>query len=171
MSKLLGKIREEFEALLPPVIFFLITFHLVALIRYLMLEGSGIPVSTAMQVTIAALLLGKAVLIADMLPFINRYPQKPLIYNVLWKTVIYTFAATVIRYLEQVFEFWRSAGSFAEANRKLMDEIVWPHFWAIHILLVVLIFSYCTIRELVRVIGRQKAMEMFFGISPPTEAE
>jgi hypothetical protein len=33
---------------------------------------------------LAALILGKAVLIADLLPFINRYPDKPLVYNVVW---------------------------------------------------------------------------------------
>jgi hypothetical protein len=45
----------------------------------------------------------------------------------------------------------------------LLAEIVWPHFWAIQILLLVLIFFYCTMRELVRVIGRDKVLEIFFG--------
>ena len=69
MSKVFEKVREEFVALLPPTIFFFITLHLVAVIRVLMLKGTGIPVSTPLQVTIAALILGKAVLIADLLPF------------------------------------------------------------------------------------------------------
>jgi len=166
MSKLTAKIREEIEALLPPTIFFLVTFHLIALIRELMLEGTGIPINTSLSVTIAALVLGKSVLIADMLPFINRYPDKPLIYNVVWKTVIYTIAATVIRYLESLIDCWRATGSLAEGNRKLLAETIWPHFWAIHILLIVLIICYCTMRELVRVIGRRKVMEMFFGTPP-----
>ena len=37
----------------------------------------------------AALILGKAVLLADMLPLINRYPDRPLGFNVAWKTLIY----------------------------------------------------------------------------------
>jgi hypothetical protein len=28
--------------------------------------------------------------------------------------------------------------------------VVWPHFWAIQIFLLVLILMYCTMRELVR---------------------
>ena len=45
------------------------------------LKGTGIAVTTPLQVTVAALILGKAVLIADHLPWINRYPDKPLAYN------------------------------------------------------------------------------------------
>jgi hypothetical protein len=39
---------------------------------------------------------------------------------------------------------------------------VWPHFWAIQILLVVMILSYCAMRELFRVIGRRRAFDIFF---------
>jgi hypothetical protein len=42
-------------------------------------------------------------------------------------------------------------------------EIVWPHFWAIQLWLIVLIFVYCSMRELVRVIGRQRVLQIFFG--------
>jgi len=49
--------------------------------RVLMLKGTGIAANTPWQVTLAALILGKAVLVADLLPFINRYPDKPLIYR------------------------------------------------------------------------------------------
>jgi hypothetical protein len=41
-------------------------------------------------------------------------------------------------------------------NRKLLAEMVWPHFWAIQNILLVLIVMYCTMHELVRVIGREK---------------
>jgi hypothetical protein len=104
------------------------------------------------------------VLIADLLPFINRYPTKPLIYNVVWKTAIYTLVALLVHYLEQLVDFWRQAGSLVAANRQLLAEMVWPHFFAIQILLIVIVFSYCTIRELARVLGRDKLIGMFFGI-------
>ncbi len=41
--------------------------------------------------------------------------------------------------------------------------MVWPHFWAIQILLAVLIFMYCVISELARVIGRKQLVTIFFG--------
>ncbi|HQY88135.1 MAG TPA: hypothetical protein PK402_05720 [Tepidisphaeraceae bacterium] len=165
MSKLSAKIKEEIEAIIPPTLFFFVALHLVAFIRALMTEGTGIQLSTSLSVTVAALVLGKAVLIADMLPFINRYPTKPLAYNVIWKTVIYTLVSLFVHYLEHLIHFWRQTGSLLAGNQKLFAEIVWPHFFAIQILLVVLIFCYCMIHELIRVVGRRRALDIFF--KPP----
>jgi hypothetical protein len=155
--------KEEFEALLPPTLFFFVMLHIVAIIRSLMLRGTGIPLSSSLSVTLAAVVLGKAVLIADMLPFVNRYPEKPLMYNVVWKTMIYVLVSLVIHYLEHLYDFWRETGGLATGNRELLAKIVWPHFFATQLLLVVMIFSFCVLRELVRVIGKQKTIEMFFG--------
>ena len=166
MSTLSTKLKEEFKALLPPAIFFFVMLHLVALIRVLMLKGTGIAVSTSWQVTLSALILGKAVLVADLLPFINRYPDKPLLYNIAWKTTIYVLVAMLLHYLEHLADFWKEAGSLVAGNQKLLAEIVWPHFWAIQILLVVLILIYCTMHEFVRVLGRDKVLEMLFGTRP-----
>ncbi len=163
MSKLSEKIKEEIEAMLPPTIFFFVALHLVALVRALMLKGTGIVLGTSVSVTVAALVLGKAVLIADMLPFINRYPDRPLAYNVAWKSTVYVLVSMLVHYLEHLVDFWRETGGFLAGNEKLLAEIVWPHFWAIQIFLVVLILIYCTARELVRVMGGDKVRQIFFG--------
>jgi hypothetical protein len=166
MSILSAKIKEEFFELIPPTIFFFVALHIVALIHVLMLLGTGISPLTSMSIAVAALILGKSVLIADLLPMINRFPDKPLIYNVAWKTMIYLLLATLLHYLERLVDFWRQAGGLVAGNKKLLAETVWPHFWAIELILLVLIVVYCTMRELVRVIGREKAMRIFFGPMP-----
>ena len=166
MRKVLEKIKEEFVAVLPPTIFFFVTLHIVTLIRVLIAKGSQFTPLSTVSITVAALILGKAVLIADMLPAINRYPNHPLVYNVAWKTIIYLLVATVIHYLERLVHFSREAGSLVAGNAKLLAEVVWPHFWAIQIILLMLILMYCTGRELVRVIGRDKALRIFFGPLP-----
>jgi len=166
MTKLSTKLKEEFFKLLPPTTFFFVALHIVAFVRVLMLKGTGISPLSSISVAVAALILGKAVLLADMLPMINRFPHKPLIYNVSWKTLIYLLVATLIHYLERLVDFWRQAGSLVAGNQKLLAEIVWPHFWAIQIILLVLIVMYCTIHELVRVIGREEVLQIFFGPMP-----
>jgi hypothetical protein len=160
------KIKEEFLALLPPTIFFFIALHIVAVIRALMVKAAGISALSTVSIAVAALILGKAVLIADMLPLINRYPKEPLIYNVAWKTTIYLLISAFIHYLERLFEFSRQAGGIAAGNEKLLAEIVWPHFWAIQIVLFVLVLTYCTARELIRVIGKDRMKWIFFGPRP-----
>jgi hypothetical protein len=163
MSKVSAKIKEEFEALIPPMIFFFVALNIVALIRALMLKGTGIPASTPLAIALAALVLAKAVLLADLLRAINRYPEKPLIYNVLWKTLIYSTVATALHYLERLLDFWRQADGFIAGNRLLLERIVWPHFWAIQIIIVVLVLNYCLISELARVIGPTRLSQMLFG--------
>ena len=165
MARAIEKLKEEFLAVLPPTLFFFVALHLVSIIRVLMAKGTNFqPLS--ISIAVAALILGKAVLIADMLPAVNRYPDKPLAYNVAWKSTIYLLIAVAIHYLERLFDFSRQAHGIAAGNEKLLAEIVWPHFWAVQIVLFVLILMYCTARELVRVIGREKVVRMFFGPSP-----
>jgi chromate transport protein ChrA len=135
-------------------------------IRVLLLEGTEVSPYSSISIAVAALILGKAVLLADMLPIINRFPHKPLIHNIVWKTVIYLLLSIVIHYLERLVEFWRQTGDFAAANQKLLSEIIWPHFWAIQIVLFVLIAIYCTMHELVPVIGKEKVLRIFFGPMP-----
>jgi hypothetical protein len=169
MSKVSEKIKEEFLAILPPTIFFFIALHLVALVRALMIKATGIAPLSTVSIAVAALILGKAVLIADMLPVINRYPDRPLIYNVAWKTTIYLLVSVFIHYLERLFDFSRQAGGLVAGNDKLLAEIVWPHFWAVQIILFILILTYCTTRELVRVIGKDRMVRIFFGPTPLPE--
>ena len=160
------KLKEEFLKILPPTIFFFVALHIVTFIRLLMTEGSHFEPLSTMSIAIASLILGKAVLIADMLPPINLYPNKPLAYNIAWKTVIYLLTGTIIHYLERLIDFSREAGGIAAGNTKLLAEIVWPHFLAVQIILFLLILVYCTARELGRVIGKEKMLRLFFGPLP-----
>ena len=166
MHKIFDKLKEEFFAILPPTIFFFVALHLVTFIRVLIAKGSHFQPLSTVSIAIASLILGKAVLIADMLPPINRYPNKPLAYNIAWKTVIYLLMATVIHYVERLIDFSREAGGLAAGNAKLLADMVWPHFWAVQIILFLLILVYCTARELGRVIGREKMLRLFFGPKP-----
>lgn len=117
MSHVFEKVKEDLLAVVPPTVFFFVALHLVAFIRVLMLKHTDVPVSTTMSLLVASLILGKAVLIADMLPFINRFPKEPLIYNVAWKTAIYLVVAAAVHYLERLYEFSRETGGLSLATR------------------------------------------------------
>jgi hypothetical protein len=162
MNKAVEKVKEEFLAVLPPTLFFFIALHIVGWVRVLMTEGTGLPVSSSAQIALAALIIGKAVLLADLWPLINRFPEKPLVYNIVWKTAIYYVVASFIHYLERLYDFAKEAGGIVAGNERLLSEIVWPHFWALQIILLVVILNYCVIRELGRVLGEKRMIRMFF---------
>src|SRR6266403_3121741 len=99
MNKFTKTIKHEIAELVPPTIYFFVILHIVAFIRVLMNKDTGIDVTTSTSIAVAALILGKAVMLANALPFINRFPQKPLIWNVCWKTALYFLVALLIHYL------------------------------------------------------------------------
>ena len=163
MQKFTAMVYKEIREILPPTIFFFVAFNLLALTNALNLRQYGISFTTFSLATVAALIVGKVVLIADKLPFINKFPNKPLIHNVLWKTVIYALASVLVRYLERLVHLLFEYRSLSSANRHLFETMVWPQFWAIQIWLFVLLLLYCSFRELIRVVGRQTVIEMFLG--------
>ena len=162
MSNLGQNLKHEIRELIPVIAFFFVTFQLLVLTQALMLEQYDIRVSSFLAATVLALVVSKVVLITDHFALVNRFPEKPLVYNVAWKTAIYFFASLAVLYLEHLIHFWRQSGSLAEANRRLFDEIVWPHFWGVQLWLLILLLVYCAFRELVRALGRERIIQMFF---------
>jgi prepilin signal peptidase PulO-like enzyme (type II secretory pathway) len=79
---------------------------------------------------------------------------------------MYLLVSLCIHYLERLYEFSRQAGGLVAGNKKLLAEIVWPHYWAVQIILTLLIIMYCVGNELVRAIGKDRMRRMFFGPLP-----
>src|SRR5256886_16002156 len=123
MHKILKKLKEEFFAILPPTIFFFVALHIVTFIRVLMAKGSHFEPLSTMSIAIASLILGKAVLIADMLPPINRYPNKPLAYNIAWKTAIYLLMATLFHYVVRSIVFSRQDHGINPGHENALTQI------------------------------------------------
>ena len=130
MSKFFVTLKHEFITVLPPTLFFLAAFNVISLTNALLLKQHGIGVWSFAAACVGALLVGKVVLVADKLPFVNRFPNKPLIYNTLWKTAIYVAAVFVVRYVEHLIPFVIEHGSVAVAHGYLLNEVSWPRFWA-----------------------------------------
>jgi hypothetical protein len=164
IPKIIRTLKKEFLEILHATIFFFIAFHLIALTEALILRQYKLPISTTALVTVSALVIGKAILIADKLPFINRFPNKPLIYNIVWKTFIYLLIALFFRYLEILIPMLVKHQNWSIANQHLQQEIVWPHFWAVQIWVWVLLFGYSIMREIIRARGGREVLKMFFGI-------
>ncbi|MGI9232442.1 MAG: hypothetical protein ACR2RD_02325 [Woeseiaceae bacterium] len=163
MNKFFQRLKQEILGVIPTAIFFFVAFQLLALTRTLILREYEIPIDTFFAATVGALIIAKVVVVVDLLPFVNRFPDKPLIYNVLWKTAIYFVAAILVRYAEHLISFVRKYGNFADANSHLVNEVVWPHFWLVQIWLFVILLIYCVLTELARVFGRERVRAVFLG--------
>jgi hypothetical protein len=128
MKNFMEIIKHEALSVIPPMLFFFVAFGLLMLTKRLMLQQYGISFSDFGAVVVGALIVGKVVLIADHLPFVNRFPGRPLMYNVAWKTLIYVLAAFLVRLAEHLVPLVIEYGSVREAMAHLVDDVVWPHF-------------------------------------------
>ena len=79
----------QVKHVLPPTIFFFVGFNLILWTKRQILEEQGIEFGGFLTATAAALLVGKAVLVTDNMPFMRRFDGAPLIQPILFKSAVY----------------------------------------------------------------------------------
>ena len=162
MHKKLQFVIHEFKKALPPTLFFLVVFHVAALIRGLSEKSLGITPTSSMIATISALVMGKVILLLGDRGFTRRYDDKPLMYPALWKTLIFTLAGSLVMFGEEFLPHVYHEHSLSLAWENLLANTSWDRFWANRSLLVVWLFIYAIVAEFVRVLGRETVRKLFF---------
>jgi hypothetical protein len=157
---------REMRHMLPPTVFFAVSFNVLVLTVALFSDGRFASLPTHMTATVAALLCGKAVLIADRLPFFNRYPDRPLAWNVAWKAALYVLVTLVVRLLERLLGAATADAGFAAGLAEEAAAFDWARFCAVQLWLVLLFLAYAAAGELIGQMGRERVMRMFFGPMP-----
>ena len=90
--RVLGFIVGEFLGALPAMLFFAVGFNIVVLSMNLIVDDYLIRFGSFMTATAAALIVGKAVLVANHARFISRFDRSPLTVPIFFKTIIYWLA-------------------------------------------------------------------------------
>ncbi|MBV9488932.1 MAG: hypothetical protein JO069_04300 [Verrucomicrobia bacterium] len=165
-SRLLAFIIKEFKEMLPPVVFFAISFNLLVLTIQLILADYLIHLWNFMLATTAALVVGKAVLVADVLPFIRRFETAPMIQAVLFKTTVYWAVVFVVRFLEKLVEYGLGGGTLSGIPEYVTAHFTWHRFAAIQIWIFVLFLIYTTVTELNARLGKGELVKVFFARRP-----
>ena len=104
-SRAMAFVLQEIKEALPPIVFFAVGFNLIELTTQLVLDDYLVRFANYLVATMAALVVGKAVLLANVLPIIRRFDNAPLIRPILFKTVIYTVVVFLVRLLEKFVEY------------------------------------------------------------------
>ena len=155
--------KKEFVQYIGSAIFFAAAFCLIALANKLMVAGSEVHVASFARAIIGGLIVAKLLFFVDLIPGVNAFHGKPLIYNMLWKTPIYLAMSLVYRYLEPVIGSVVAGVSVAEAHAQAAEEFTHPTFWAIEVWLVALFAVFVMMRELTLALGKDKVRILFFG--------
>lgn len=163
MLRIVKVIQEEIKQAIPAIIYFVISFNLIALTERLMERAEGVGYISYFKATIGALLVGKCLIIINAFPFINAFPKKPLIYNISWKFMVYGLAVFLFRITEDFFHFWFFYDSASVAGLAVLDRLTSPFFWAIQVWLFMLFIVYIVFSDLSAEIGHSKMKKMLFG--------
>jgi len=157
------KIGREILRVFPAFIFFLVAFYLINMIEGLFLKSHGIAPFSFYEVVIAAALVAKILLVINNLPFINAFPGKPLICNVVWKTFLYELSTIIVRVSLLLIPKIFATKSFTRAYVATIESMDIERFLAIQLCYILLFFTFSSAQELIIALGAEKMRKMFFG--------
>jgi hypothetical protein len=170
-SRLLAFVIKELKELLPPVVFFAISFNLLVLTIQLILADYLLHLWNFMLATTAALVVGKAVLVADALPFLRRFDKAPMIQAVLFKTLVYWAVVFLVRFLEKLVEYKFGGGTLSGIPEYVTAHFTWHRFAAIQIWIFVLFLIYTSVAELNARLGAGELVKIFFTRRPSEQKQ
>lgn len=158
---------REFLAILPPTIFFFIGFNLIWLTTNLLLANYDASFASFMLTTAAALVVGKAVLVANAMRAIRHYDRAPLIRPILYKAVFYWAVVFIARLLEHWIRYIliqrHPLGTFVP---HMIATFSWDRFIAIQLWIFVLFLIYVTASELNHLFGEGELWHIIFTSRP-----
>ena len=158
---------REFREILPPTIFFLIGFNLIVLTTNLILVDYEAQFASFMIATASALIVAKAVLVANAMPAIRRYDRAPLIRPILFKTAFYWVAVLVVRLLEHWIRYrFGEDYVFGGFVSHAVAAFSWNRFVAIQLWIFVLFLIYVTASEFNRLFGHGELGRILFTYRP-----
>jgi hypothetical protein len=153
---------KEFKEILPPTVFFAAGFNLLVLTINLILADYLANFASFMVATATALVVGKAVLVADAMPFLRRFDTAPMIQPILFKTTVYWAVVFLVRFLEKLVEYLFAGGTFGGIPKYVTTHFTWHRFAAIQIWIFVLFLIYTSVSELNARLGNGELRKMYF---------
>ena len=160
-------LRTELRQMLPPLVFFLFSFNLLALAVALLDPSGTISAGRHGAATLGALIVAKAVLLADHLPVVNRYGDRPLVWATIWKASLYEIVTLLLHGAERLVAAARQAGGLGPGWEALRAAFDWRAALAVHLLLGTLFLLFTAGREANRALGPGRLRTLFFGRSRP----
>ena len=156
------RLVHAFREVLPPTLFFLISFNLIVFTTNLLVHDYWFKVSSFLIATTTALVVGKAVLVVNHIRLIDRFRGAPLIQPILYQTIFYTLVVLVVRLLERFIHLALDDRGFGVAFEQAVHDFTWRHFAAVQIWIFTCFLIYVTATELSNLLGEGQMFRLFF---------
>ena len=156
-------IKKEVLIALPAIIYFFLAINLFNMTFGWLLKEAGTQLITFPRIVIISIIIGKIMLIADALPFLNKFSDRPLIYIIFWKTGIYSLCGFTFLMIERMASLFLKYKDMDIAWQHMPHNTSWPRFCTGQIWMVVLFLLFVTFREFVKDVGKDKVRKMLIG--------
>jgi len=151
-----------FYEIAPTVLFFFITFLLIAVMFKLFVAEYAIEFSAFTKAAVAALILGKVVPLLDWAQSGYRFDGYRRIVVVAGKTFVYALVVTVLGIGERIFKAYREAGSLGDAVSRLIANANVDRFMGLVMAISLVVFMYLVMQEIERAMGKGALFRLFF---------
>lgn len=160
--KVIKWIGEEILKVLPAVIYFGVAFNLIFFITGFMLRPDDTRYLNYFTVTLGAIIVGKVMLLVNAFSFINAFSNKPLIYNILWKFVIYSVCVIIAAILEDFLDLFHHWHDVHVAFYRVQQEFASPLFWGTVLWLLLVFFLFVLGSDVIDAVGRKRMFRLLF---------
>jgi hypothetical protein len=166
MIRFFSALANDIREVIKPVIFLFCMFELVAVTNWLLLESYSITPTHTLFAAVGALFGGKAILVANKLPYLHIFQGRPVLISVLWRSLVYAvFCALFLCSEHIVTGLFRREGPLASLER-LASQVPLPHVAANAIWLFVSLLLYNSYVEVDRHLGTGTLRGIFLGTIP-----
>lgn len=161
MSRILTILLKEVRKALPTTICFMFLFHLIGISKAVLLDEYSFTALRSVGATMGALIVAKAVLVVEVLPIARLFSIRR-IFNILWRTFLYSVVALLFRFVEELIPHVLKHGEMLSAIRAMIGEVSWALFAVMALWLIFGLFLYTLASDLVRLVGPDKVKRAVF---------
>lgn len=155
------KIRHELTEYFLNVIYLALVFATFTIYRRLLLAAYDIRYTNYWVAVIEALILGKVIMIGSIFRLGRGMESRPLIYPTLYKSVVFGVLVGLFKLFEHgIKDLWNrgsAAADLAALTHDRFDELL-----ANSLVVFVALIPFFAVKELSRVLGRQRIASLFF---------
>jgi hypothetical protein len=136
------KLWHEIKLIARISTYFAIVFLLMMVMKKLYLKDYNIAFSGLSQALIGALIMAKVIILMNLISFGEWLKRLPTIYDVVFRTLLYTLGVVVVIVLEKAFEKRHEATGFTDAISYVFSHRDIYHVWATTIGVSISLFVY-----------------------------
>ena len=163
-SRVVAFLLRELHELIPPTLFFFFAFNLMLFTKKLILEQYRIEYASFIIATVSALIVGKVVLVVEPMSFLRRFDHLPLVYSVLFKTIVYTLLFSIVRLIEPFIHYLIEGGVIGHGGfiEEVLGTFSWAHFLYVQLWVFLLFSIFFVAKGLSSLFDDGEIMKVFF---------